>query len=77
MATWTFSSAGAERPGLVAWLACQIARLAEARERRRLARATMNELERLSDRDLADIGIMRCDIPDVAREAAGGAATAR
>lgn len=77
MATWTFSSAGAERPGLFTWLTRQIARLAKARERRRLAQTTMNELERLSDRELADIGIMRCDIPDVVRQAACGAATGR
>lgn len=41
---------------------------AEADPRRRL-RA---ELARLSDRDLAELGLFRCDIDRVAREATGG-----
>ena len=32
----------------------------------------VRELQRLSDRDLADIGIMRCDIHEVAFEASYG-----
>ena len=31
---------------------------------------SLNELSRLSDRELADIGISRCDIPRVARNGA-------
>jgi uncharacterized protein YjiS (DUF1127 family) len=38
-------------------------------ERRSYNRAVF-ELDQLSDRDLADIGIARCDIPAVARETA-------
>lgn len=33
-------------------------------------RATVNELSRLSDRELSDIGLSRSDIPFVARRAA-------
>lgn len=40
-----------------------------AQERRSYKQAVF-ELNELSDRDLADIGIARCDIPAVAREAA-------
>ena len=40
-----------------------------AKERRSYKQAVF-ELNELSDRDLADIGIARCDIPAVAREAA-------
>ena len=36
-------------------------------ERRRIAR-TVDQLQGLSDRMLADIGLARCDIPRVARE---------
>ncbi len=34
-------------------------------------RATRDELNRLSSRELADIGFTRSDIPQVARKAAG------
>ena len=47
------------------------ARLADALERRRAYRQTMHELRWLSDRELADLGLMRCDIDRVAREAVG------
>lgn len=33
-------------------------------------RQTLAELERLSDRELADIGMFRCDLPRIARESA-------
>jgi uncharacterized protein YjiS (DUF1127 family) len=36
--------------------------------RRRVYRQTRNELSMLSDRDLADIGFSRCDVPAIARE---------
>jgi uncharacterized protein YjiS (DUF1127 family) len=35
---------------------------------RRAIRATENELYRLSDRDLRDLGFSRCDIPRIARD---------
>lgn len=44
---------------------------AQARAGRARYRRIVAELRQLSDRDLADIGIRRCDIPRVAREAAG------
>ncbi len=40
---------------------------------RRAYRATFGELSALTDRDLADIGLFRADIEDVAREAARAA----
>ena len=43
---------------------------AEAHERQTRYRATVLELESLSDRELMDIGISRWDIDRVAREAA-------
>lgn len=43
------------------------ARLRAQREASRTVRATMRELNALSDRDLNDIGISRADIADVAR----------
>jgi uncharacterized protein YjiS (DUF1127 family) len=38
---------------------------------------TVAELDALSDRDLADIGVARCDIPAIAREAAANARRSR
>lgn len=37
-----------------------------------LYRTTLTELQGLNDRDLADLGIARADIQDLAREAAWG-----
>jgi len=45
------------------------ARLQARRANARAIRTTVRELEALSDRALADIGISRCDIPRVARGA--------
>ena len=39
-------------------------------ERRRVYQQTLFELNGLSDRDLADLGIARASIADIAREAA-------
>ena len=39
-------------------------------EERRAYREAVSELGALTDRDLTDIGVARCDIPAVAREAA-------
>ncbi len=38
--------------------------------RHKVYRATLQELNSLSDRDLSDLGIARCDIRRLAREAA-------
>ncbi len=43
---------------------------------RRLARRTRRELEALSDRLLADVGIARADIPEIARRSAYAAVSA-
>ena len=42
--------------------------LAESRERARAIRRTMRELNALTDRDLADLGILRADIGRIARQ---------
>lgn len=39
-------------------------------ERRRVFNQTVAELSNLSDRDLADLGLVRANIADIAREAA-------
>ncbi len=44
--------------------------LRRARAVRRLERRTIEELSWCSDRDLADMGISRADIPDIARATA-------
>ncbi len=48
------------------------AQLGDALARRRVYRRTLEELRQLSDRELADLGISRLNIADVAREAAYG-----
>lgn len=45
-------------------------RLREAAERRRRIRETIRQLEPMSDRELADIGVTRGDIRRVAEETA-------
>lgn len=47
-------------------------RLFRALERRRLYGRTLNELRRLSDHELADLGISRLSIASVAHEAVYG-----
>lgn len=44
----------------------------EARAQRKVYRTTLNELQALDGRDLADLGISRAEIPFLAREAAYG-----
>lgn len=44
----------------------------QAMQRRRVYLQTLNELNGLSDRDLADLGISRSQLATVAREAAYG-----
>jgi len=45
---------------------------AEAREQRKVYIRTLNELNALNNRDLADLGISAAQIPFIAREAAYG-----
>ena len=44
----------------------------EASQRRQIYRTTATELQRLSKRDLEDLGVFREDIPTIARIAAYG-----
>ncbi|SMH53843.1 DUF1127 domain-containing protein [Maritimibacter sp. HL-12] len=46
---------------------------AEAREQRKVYIRTLNELNALNNRDLADLGISASEIPYIARQAAYGA----
>jgi uncharacterized protein YjiS (DUF1127 family) len=55
---------------LRAMLQSYLANLADMRARDRAYRKTYRELDQMSDRDLADIGITRFMIADVAAEAA-------
>lgn len=43
--------------------------IAEKRAENRAYRRTINELDRLSERELADLGITRANIPGIAYEA--------
>jgi len=47
-----------------------ISHIIAAFQRWRMYNATVSELAQLSDRQLADLGISRCDITQIAREAA-------
>lgn len=62
---------------LPGWLHVPGAWLGAWLERRRQYNHTHGELSRLSDRDLADIGIARCDIPMIAAEATRPTSRAR
>lgn len=63
---YVLSTRSTERPsGLFAALGAALAR-------RRVYSRTLAELSNLSDRDLAELGISRLSIADVAREAAYG-----
>jgi uncharacterized protein YjiS (DUF1127 family) len=69
MATETRQGAAGATSRMPAWLRVSAARFSAWLERRQQYRHTLGELSRLSDRDLADIGIARCDIPMIAAEA--------
>ncbi len=55
---------------LLAPVHAMVGRLRDARARRRLYLQTYDELSSLNERDLADIGISRSDIPELARKQA-------
>jgi uncharacterized protein YjiS (DUF1127 family) len=59
--------------GLGAAFRAVLARMADSRKRDRAYRKTYRELDQMTDRDLADIGITRFMIADVAAEAAARA----
>ncbi|GAA6161935.1 hypothetical protein NBRC116589_41090 [Ruegeria sp. HU-ET01832] len=54
--------------GLSARIATLVARVKEAYALRAEYNRTYSELQGLSDRELNDIGVRRCDIKDIARE---------
>ncbi len=56
------------RASFAPWIDMVIHALRERRENYLRYRQTADELHALSERELADIGISRCDIPQVARE---------
>lgn len=68
-----FSDTNTQSAGLGARVSHIFANLVETLQRRKLARTTYAELAALSDRELADLGMVRADIRRVAREAAQGA----
>lgn len=71
-ASTTHGAFGAATSGRFgAGLAALSARFAARRRRAAAIGATRRELDALSDRELADIGIARCDIDRVARASAG------
>lgn len=57
---------------MTAWIGDVLANWNEARERRAVYLKTLEELQSMTDRDLADINLSRVQIEDVAREAAYG-----
>lgn len=54
---------------LSAWLHAHYVRFDNWKAQRREFQRTVDELSRLSDRELDDIGIPRCDIRRIARDA--------
>jgi uncharacterized protein YjiS (DUF1127 family) len=60
--------------GLVDRIMAFVATAKAQRAQRAIYHRTVRELEKLSDRELADLGIARISITDVARVAAFGAA---
>jgi uncharacterized protein YjiS (DUF1127 family) len=56
--------------GLRARISAVLDSLGERTQRYRLYRTTVNELNQLSDRELADLGIHRSQISSIANEAA-------
>ncbi len=71
MATFVNSTTAAT-PGLVERLLAFSPVIAEAMRKRRLYIQTVYELNQLTERELADLGISRLAIGDIAREAAYG-----
>jgi uncharacterized protein YjiS (DUF1127 family) len=59
--------------GLFAAIRSAFARMADDRKRTLAYRKTRSELEQMTDKDLADIGIARFMIRDIAAEAAARA----
>jgi len=64
------ASHSAARPSIREYVANLVASVKEANARRAVYVKTLNELRSLSDRDLADLGIARLQIEDIALQAA-------
>jgi uncharacterized protein YjiS (DUF1127 family) len=64
------ASHSAARPSIREYFANLVASVKEANARRAVYVKTLNELRSLSDRDLADLGIARLQIEDIALQAA-------
>ncbi len=64
------NTAGVAKGGWAARLAAQLGGLKDAYAKRRIFVQTVEELNKLTDRELADLGISRLSIEDVARDAA-------
>jgi uncharacterized protein YjiS (DUF1127 family) len=72
-----WSSTAGEASAPTFWLAEASRRLSSWLAWRADYRASVKELDALSDRDLEDVGMVRCDIPSIAKEAADLAAAGR
>lgn len=66
-----------EGPSSIFWLKRALLRFERWSFKRLDYRSTVKELSALSDRELDDIGIARCDIPSIARQSADMAAASR
>lgn len=64
------ASHSASRPSIVEYFASLVASVKEASARRAVYVKTLGELRSLSDRELADLGIARLQIEDIALQAA-------
>ena len=69
MATTDFARTTLAPVTLFALVADLRVRVATAQKRRAVYRRTYSELAALGDRELADLGIARAQIPDIAKEA--------
>lgn len=59
-----------EKSGVAARIGDLIETIRKRRHQHRIERTTFNELSQLTDRDLADLGIHRSQIREIARDAA-------
>lgn len=65
-----FSGHDLKTPNAVKHIGAFFSDLLGLSEEKRVFNQTVKELQRLNDRELADIGITRCDIYAIARQAA-------
>jgi len=66
-----------EASTLLTWLKNTASKIAESWDWCRNYQLTVRELERLTDKELDDIGILRLDIPTIAMRSAAAAQDAR